>query len=655
MSRNSLLIKLWILLFTIGIFNSTTSGSDRIDSLIQVIPKTADDSTRLRFINEVAFYYVFNDSEKALSMLNEGLKEAVQKQLVFCQNELTNTKGIYFDIAGVKDSARHYMQKSLKLSREKDFKNLEKMTLNSLGLHFWNSGGFQDALDCFSKALEINKEYFQNEKEPEANYKSNIGLIHQELKQYQKAIEYHQSALDIRDSLNLKPGQVISYANLGVCFKRLKKWAEAEEAYLKAQKLAFEVGNMRMYYSLNDNLGSLYIDIKEYQKAIDVLLKALSRPEIVGKYPKSDLSTYSNLTAAYTYQNKPQEALKYAKYGFEIVEKDSKLKVFAGTLYKHAAESHYLLGNMEDGRKLLEEFITINDSLFAQDHAQALADLEVKFKTEEKEAELAQAQAHLAQRELHIERQNLLIFGSIFAIVILLIIGSLLYRQQKLKNLQLAKEAQLAEAHSQIAAQQKLNEQRLHIARELHDNIGTYLTFMKTSLEKWQGYNDHSRERVNEVIQLMKKTATELRHTVWILNNESITLEEIILRIRDLMQFNKQDVSLSADVIGNDQLVLDNIQSTHLIRVIQEAINNSLKHSKASQIEVLLYGNEHVISFEVRDNGAGFELTPHSDGNGIINMHYRMNKLGGTLEVKGNTETGTRICGTFSLFNKLVD
>ena len=151
----------------------------------------------------------------------------------------------------------------------------------------------------------------------------------------------------------------------------------------------------------------------------------------------------------------------------------------------------------------------------------------------------------------------------------------------------------------------------------------------------------------------MKKTATELRHTVWILNNESITLEEIVLRIRDLMQFNQHDVSLSADVIGNDQLVLNNIQSTHLIRLIQEAINNALKHSGCSQVDVLLYGNENNISFEVRDNGIGFDLSTKTDGNGILNMHYRMNKLGGQFNLETGPR-GTRISGSFSINNFII-
>lgn len=622
-------------------------ANDRIDSLKQVISATTDDSTRLRFINEVATYYIFNDSEKALALLNQGLKEASEHGLIFCLNELTNTKGIYFDISGDKDSARHYVESALQLSREYNFRDIERMALNNLGLQYWSSGEFQRALNSFFQALEINRKYFSDDKESEANNQSNIGLIYQELKQYSRAIEYHQRALSIRDSLGLTNGKAISWANLGVCYYTLTNWEEAVSSYLKARDLALESGNLRMYYALHDNLGSVYIKKKEYDKAVVLLRKSLERPAHVGTYPKSDLSTYSNLVAAYVYQNNPREALNHAKAGFEIVNNNPELKNFAGTLYKHAAESYYMLGRMEEGRELLAEFVAIADSVFAENHAKALADLEVKFRTQEREAQLAQAEASLARHQLHIEKQNRMIYGSIAVILVIAAAGVLLYRQQKLKNLQLEKDKELADAQSQIAFQKKLNEQRLHISRELHDNIGTYLTLMKTGLERLP--DSAESHRVSDVIKLMKKTAIELRHTVWILNNETTTLEEIILRIRDLLQFSTLEISASADVIGDDQLVLSNIQSTHLIRIVQEAVNNALKHGGATQIDILIYSNRDDVAFEIRDNGKGFDPDARDNGNGVRNMRYRLQKLDGEMEIESSPTAGTKVRGSFPL------
>ena len=625
--------------------HSLCASNDRIDSLVQAIPRTEDDSTRLRLVNEVAFYYVFNDNEKAIALITEGLAEATRKGLAFSQNELTNTKGVYFDITGVRDSARHYLELSLALSRTNGFKSIERMALNGLGLNQWNSGRFEQALKNFSEALDINRQHFPDSKESEANYLSNIGLIYQELKQFANAISYHQAALAIRDSLGLVGPKAISMANLGVCHKNLENFESAEQAYTEAIQLAREANNMRMYYSLHGNLGNLYLDSQQYDKAVAYLKKSLDRTEGVGQNPKSDLSTYSNLVGAYNAMGLAHEALRYARVGLAIVEENPDLRIFAASLYKNAAESNYMLGKRDEGSELLTNYTAVSDSLFKQNHAQALADLEVKFKTEEQQAKLAKAEADLVQQQLRIEYQNLLLYGGLFALVLILAISYLLVRQQKIKNMQLQKDVELAEARSQIALQKKLNEQQQHIARELHDNIGTYLTFMKASLEKLPEQSGNG--TIGDVVDLMKKTAVELRHTVWILNHERATLEDILLRIRNLLQFASQEIALSVDVIGDDQLELTNVQSTHLIRVVQEATNNALKHSSATQIDILLYSKQTEVGFEIRDNGGGFNEAGQS-GNGITNMHYRMNMLGGAITIE-TTGRGTTVKGEFPI------
>ncbi len=644
MAERSLHLKNILFCFLLVAAHALWAKDVRIDSLIRVIPLTEDDSTRLRFVNEVAFYYVFNDAEKAISMLDSGLYEAVAEKLAFCENELTNTKGIYFDVTGVRDSARHYLEKSLTLSRKHGFKSIERMALNGLGLNLWNTGQLEQALRNFTEALDVNRRHFPDNKESEANYLNNIGLIYQELRQYERAISYHETALAIRDSLGIAGPKAVSLANLGVCYKNTQSLQKAEKAYLEAIRLAQEADNMRMYFSLHDNLGNLYFEMQQYGKAVSYLKRALERETHIGKNPKSDLSTYSNLAAAYNALGNATEALTYASTGFSILQQNPDLRMFATTLYKSAAESNYMIGKRREGSTLLAEYIAISDSLFKQNHAKALADLEVKFKTEEQLAKLAKAEASLIQQQLRIENQNLLLYGGVFALVLVLAISYLLFRQQKLKTMQLLKDVELKDARNQIALQKKLNEQRQHIARELHDNIGTYLTFMKASLEKLPDTSGSA--RIKEVVDLMKKTAVELRHTVWILNHEQATLEDILLRVRNLLQISPETAMLSADVIGDDQLELTNIQSTHLIRVIQEAVNNALKHSGATQVDVLIYSKFPLAGFEVRDNGVGFNAANGHDGNGIGNMRYRLEKLGGSFSVTSDAK-GTRVSGEF--------
>ncbi len=127
-----------------------------IDSLIGVIETTQNDSIKLRLTNQVSFYFIFNVIERAASLLNNGITEAQEKQFHFGVTELSNTKGIYFDVSGQKDSARFYFEKGLDMSRSFQFKSIEQMSLSNRGMFNLNNGNFQEALDYFFQALEMN-------------------------------------------------------------------------------------------------------------------------------------------------------------------------------------------------------------------------------------------------------------------------------------------------------------------------------------------------------------------------------------------------------------------------------------------------------------------------------------------------------------------
>lgn len=632
--------------------NGFSQSPQKIDSLLQVIDTTVNDSIKLRLTNQVSFYFIFNDIERALLLLNNGIREAQEKQFYFGVNELTNTKGIYFDVTGKKDSARYYFEKGLEMSREWKFKSIEQMSLNNLGMYNWNNGNFDQALDYFYKALEMNRTNSPENIQGESVYLNNIGLIYQELKQYIKALENHQKALKIREEINLKSEQAISLANIGVCYKNLFLYVEAIEAYKKAIELAKSANSMRHYYSFHGNLANVYQEMEEYEKAIVYYKKALERPKSLGENPKSDLSIYSNLTAAFTELNQPRQALNYAEKGFEILEKNPLFKNFAGTLYKHAAESSYLLGSIQKGSEYLSEYIAINDSIFSKNNADAIADLEVKFKTQEKETQLAQTRAALAQKELKLGRKNMLIYGVSVLALLLAVLGYLLYNQQKLKNRQLQKEAQLKEALNQIATQNQLQEQRLRISRDLHDNIGAQLTFIISTLDNikygFKLQNDKLGEKLQNISSFTSNTIFELRDTIWAMNKTEITFEDLNARITNFIDKARQttentnfNFNISEEL--NNKYHLSSIEGMNIYRIIQEAVHNALKYADAKNIAVTIAENSNYINITIQDDGKGFNIQQTEPGNGLNNIKKRAKEIKGEININSTPGTGTTI------------
>ncbi|MBN2806747.1 MAG: sensor histidine kinase [Prolixibacteraceae bacterium] len=617
------------------------------DSLQQLIDTTANDSLRGRALNKLSFHYIFNDAAKALPLIDRGLQEARQHDLLFGESELLNTKAIYFDLAGNKDSAAHYFEQSLELSQRHGFTNVEVLTRNAMGLMFWKTGQFEEALSNFFSALEINETQFPDQRESQANYLSNIGLIYQELEQYNKAIAYHQQALFIREELQLLNGMAISYANLGVCEIKLSHYDRAENFYTLAIENAEAAGNMHMYFSLHDNLGNLYNLTERTTMAISAYRKSLERPASLVPNPKSKLSAYTNLASLHNKLAKPDTALVYANKGLDVLNAFPQLRNFADGLYFALAESNYMLGNISAGNKGMKEYKSILDSVFSDKNALALAEMEKKYESAQKDKSILEQQQIIQQKELAMQR---MVLGALLLLVFILFAAGFFYFQFKRKEAA-AKQATL-ELH--LAEQKELariQSERLRISRELHDNIGSYLTLMSASLEQLYLNDENVQLKIERLKDHLKMSLRELRSTVWLLKRQAVSVDEISIRLRDFFKpLHQNGTNIEICTEGNTDCLLSEIQTTHLFRVVQEAVNNAYKYAECRQIRVQIIikiNNEMCVL--VSDDGKGFDQKQVKAGNGFLNMEARMKELNGSLKIISCPGYGTEVEGCFNL------
>ena len=96
----------------------------------------------------------------------------------------------------------------------------------------------------------------------------------------------------------------------------------------------------------------------------------------------------------------------------------------------------------------------------------------------------------------------------------------------------------------------------------------------------------------------------------------------------------------------NTEKTLTDIQATHLLRIVQEAVNNAYKYSQAQNICIHLeFTNK--ICFSITDDGIGFEASAVQNGNGLKNMQSRITELKGVLQIKSEPNKGTKVSGCF--------
>ena len=638
------------LIVSLSIFMSITAYSQNLDSLLTVAHNTKNDSVKIRMYNKIAFGYIFNNTDKALEIIKEGKASAKEANFNFGLTELVNTHGIYMDVTGKSDSAVYYFKKALKMSRDFGFKNIESMCVNNLGMFNWNRGNYNEALDYFFQSLKMD-EALESEKSTSTSL-NNIGLIYQEMNLNDKALEYHKKALKVREKYNLENEQIASHNNIGINLKDLGRIDEAILSYKKGLALAKKLDNRIEYYKILDNLANAYYYKGNKDLALETYLEALKKKENYNGDERGMLSTYNNIATLYNEKNLPKVAKRYINEGFDLVKKYPEIELVSADLYLTMAESNYMLGSYDEARKQKQIYIKLKDSIFSEKNAQKIADLEVKYETEKKEKEILIQRAELAEQDLVIQKRNYQLYGLTFITLILGLIGFLFYNQQKLKNQQLQKENELKDALIKIETQNKLQEQRLRISRDLHDNIGAQLTFIISSIDNLKYGFDIKDQKLTHKLETISDftsgTIYELRDTIWAMNKSEITFEDLQTRISNyidkahLYDSNIQ-FSFNVDNSVDTSKTFTSVEGMNIHRVIQEAIHNSLKYADASQIKVEVSKVVSNLVFKILDNGKGFDLSSIKRGNGLTNMEKRASEINGVLKIDTGFGKGTSV------------
>ena len=228
---------------------------------------------------------------------------------------------------------------------------------------------------------------------------------------------------------------------------------------------------------------------------------------------------------------------------------------------------------------------------------------------------------------------------------------TLFYNQQKLKNQQLQKENELKDALVKIETQNRLQEQRLRISRDLHDNIGAQLTFIISSIDNLKyGFEIKDKQltaKLDAISNFTSSTIYELRDTIWAMNKSEISFEDLQARISNFIdKANSIDGAINFSFVIDDSVdlskVFTSVEGMNIHRVLQEAIHNSLKHAEATNISIDINQAKDLI-FKVSDNGKGFNLNTVKKGNGLNNIQKRIHDIGGEFSIMSNETSGTQI------------
>ena len=668
---------LWMTLWLCGwagVLSATT-----VDSLLQT-------RSELSIPEQIEWLYQVSDSLQiaqpafAKSCALRGLTMAEEQEDLGRQIHGAFSLGQVYYFSGKNDSALSLYKHCLE-NRKDATPPIRTSQLHILMARAWGrAAAFDSASTAFSLARQAAISEKDRAAEAAALYRQ--GVMEDGRGNHALAVEFIMQALPIFEAEGNLRGAAFCYNSLGTIQSYVKKNEEAIQNYQQARVLFDSIGDqINLIHCLN-NMGSIYL-YDQPDTARRYIEKALELSEGI-EDGMTRAPIFTNLAAlAYGEKNMPQaleydlEVLKiYQTYGNQAqvanamnniayvyremgdfrnartyaeqsltLAQELKARRIARQAMINLSTISRELGDYENAYFYSQQYIYLNDTLTHESNRKQISELQVQYETEKKEREIEQQANQIRQR-------NLFIGLLILAVGMVGIVAFVLFQRQKLtrqahelaqqKIATLEQERRLTAMSAMIEGQET---ERTRIARDLHDGLGGLLSSVKLRLSNLAS-NPNQPAFYSQTDQLIDEAAQEVRRIAHNMVPGVLIRFGLIPAIQTLCETIQQSGKLEVEFQAlrlKEKLSLSPTQEAMIYRVVQELLQNILKHAQASEALVQLALHDDTLEITVEDDGKGFDPNKAEGGLGMQSIQSRISFLHGTLSINSQEGQGTSV------------
>ena len=365
-------------------------------------------------------------------------------------------------------------------------------------------------------------------------------------------------------------------------------------------------------------------------------------------------STYINYANFFKEKNEYQEGIKQLQKAALITPTKYQLK-YKQILYKKFASFYKQVNEYKKAFEYLKKHNTIKDSINYTKQNIAISNLDKKYKTAEKDKQIIISESKRKQN------QNLFI-GALF---LLAFTGAVYYlsiknsRKKRLlaenqrelakqKNITLVKEQEIIAINAMVNGQEK---ERIRIAEDLHDNIGSVLATLKMHFENLKLNKDKKHFDQEKLYQktesLIDETYLKVRSMAHAKNAGVIANKGLLTAVKIMAEKISDANQIIIEVLdfGLDQPIENTLELT-VFRIIQELTTNIIKHAEATNASINLSLYDDNLNIIIEDNGKGFNkahINANQDGMGITSIQTRIKHLNGSFDIDSTINKGTSV------------
>lgn len=606
-----------------------------------VVNQDNDSLNRINLFKIANRYYNLNSWKEYSRTVNLVLNNSEKAADTISMAKAYSYLGDYYLQKSISDSAFLYYYKAEKVYVKLDDKfQLAKALINKAELLYRVGDLINSEKEIFNILRIIKNE--KNSSEIFYDAYNLLGLVYNNLGEYENAISYHKNALKSLESMQIiGKGQTmaISYLNLGLVYVNLKKYKLAKDYFLKGiEQQKIDNQDLRIYALLLDNLGYSKYKLGEDDELPNLFYKSLKIRDSLN-FSSEIPSSKIHLSEYYNSKDDSNKSLQFAKEALFLAKKMNRSREILLAL------KQITIVDPQNASSYTKEYIRINEELQKEERKIGEKFSRIQYDTDQIKGE---------NSDLETKNRKLVYFFSG-----LTILGLFLYiiKSQKAKTRELLYKQQQQKANEDIynlmISQQNTIEanrvqEKKRVAQELHDGVLGRMFGVRMNLEGLNQFNDDlAVSQRHGYLAELKNIEQDIREISHDLNREKSELINNFVAIVDNL-FEEQRKTFPSKLISSIDSTIKwdlavNSVKINLYRIIQESLQNINKYANATTIKVELKKQEKNIILTISDDGVGFNVNLKKKGIGLQNMISRAKECQGEFNVQSKKDQGTTI------------
>jgi signal transduction histidine kinase len=648
---------LCLLALTTGILILNLSALSSCKAQETISLKTAADTAAINILTARANN--LSDPDSAIPLYQKALQQSIAGNYA---------DGVIRSLTGLGNnfmSAGNYSQSIICYNQLfawcKTAKDKAKAYYN-LGTCYASEGNLVQGADNFYSALNELEKSNDPDQSLRVHIYTNLGSINIQLSQYSKGMSYLLIGEEIARKEKMDNELAVLLVNKGAYYLQVHQPDIAENCLLEALNIGKAKNDTDQLTWVNLQLGSLFTETGRYDKAISYLESVLTITKNRSNHYDVYFDAVNKIGSALFHLGKYKQAealiVPELKEAAKLNLKDCSVDGYSTLINIYKATGQY-----KKALECMDSILVLKDSLTSAQKARDVNQIEIKYKTAEKDKVIAQNQLLIAQQKNVIEQKNsklaeknVWILSVCGGIMLVLLVSTLFYRNavhnQRMQAVQITALQQENKIGILRAAVQGEDNERSRLARELHDGIGGMLSAAMMRIRAIPHENQEIKQipAYREALGILTEMGDEIRKTAHNLMPEVLlkqNLPEAIQAYCNNLQ-NEKAPDIDFQYYG----LFDNLPENfklNVYRIVQELLKNVLQHAGATQVLVQLMEDENLLTVTVEDDGKGFDLQAEKNGIGLHNIETRVNTLDGQLTIESKPGKGTTVFIEFDL------